>query len=79
MPAANACNEVRAYKCPKRGLPKKGHVCKTTPEVEEKIADAPDEAVEASVQATGSTGIPAKKRKRSPSADGRRTRSKIKA
>ena len=78
VPAANACNEARAYKCPKRGLPKKGHVCKTISEVAEKIADAPDEAVEASIQATGPTGIPVKKRKRSsaPSADGRRTRSK---
>ena len=78
VPAANACNEVRAYKCTKRGVPKKGHVCKTVSEVAEKIADAPDEAVEASVQATGPTGIPVKKRKRSsaPSADGRRTHSK---
>ena len=78
VPAANACNEVRAYKCSKCGLPKKGHVCKTVSEAAEKIADASDEAVEASIQATGPTGIPAKKRKRSsaPSADGRRTRSK---
>ena len=47
-------------------------------EAKEKIADQPDEAMEASVQATGPTGIPVKKRKRSsaPSADGRRTRSK---
>ena len=76
--AANECNEVRAYKCPKRGLPKKGHVCKTASEVAEKIANAPDEAVEASIQATGPTGIPVKKRKLSsaPSADGRRTRLK---
>ena len=77
VPAANACNEARAYKCPKRGVPKKGHVCKTVSEVAEKIADAPDEAVEASVQATGPTGVPVKKRKRSPApADGRRMRSK---
>ena len=64
---------LRRCKRPK----KKSCICKTTSEaLKEKIADAPDEAVEASVQATGPTGIPAKKRKRSSapaSADGRRT------
>ena len=70
----------RAYNCSKCKQPKKKScICKTASQAVEKIADAPDEAVEASVQATGSTGIPVKKRKRSPSADGRRTRSKIKA
>ena len=70
----------RAYNCSKCKQPKKKRcICKTASQAVEKIADAPDEAVEASVQATGSTGIPVKKRKRSPSADGRRTRSKIKA
>ena len=69
----------RTYNCSKCKQPKKKScVCKTTSEAAEKIADQPDEAVEASVQATGPTGIPAKKRKRSsaPSADGRSTRSK---
>ena len=71
----------RAYNCSKCKQPKKKScICKTASQAVEKIADAPDEAVEASVQATGSTGIPVKKRKRSPvPADGRRTRSKIKA
>ena len=59
---------------------KKSCICKTTSEAKpkEKIADQPDEAAEASLHATGPTGIPANKRKRSsaPSADGRRTRSK---
>ena len=76
---ANAEGTKRTYNCSKCKRPKKtACICKTTSEAKEKIADAPDEAVEASVQATGPTGIPAKKRKRSsaPSADGRRTRSK---
>ena len=69
----------RTYNCSKCKQPKKtACICKTTSEAAEKIANAPDEAVEASVQATGPTGIPVKKRKRSsaPSADGRRTHSK---
>ena len=70
----------RTYNCSKCKRPKKtGCICKTTSEAKEKNAE-PDEAVEASVQATGPTGLPVKKRKRSSSAaDGRRTRSKIKA
>ena len=69
----------RTYNCSKCKQPKKKScICKTTSEAKEKIADAPDEAAEASVHATGPTGLPVKKRKRSsaPSADGRRTRSK---
>ena len=76
---ANAAGTKRTYNCSKCKRPKKtGCICKTTSEAVEKIADGPDEAVEAPVQATGPTGVPAKKRKRSssPSAGGPRTRSK---
>ena len=76
---AKAEGTKRTYNCSKCKQPKKKScICKTASEAKEKIADAPDEAVEASVQATGPTGIPAKKRKQSSaqSADGRRTRSK---
>ena len=76
---AHAEGTKRAYNCSKCKRPKKNNcICKTTSEAKEKIADAPDEAAEASHQATGPTGLPVKKRKRSsaPSADGRRTRSK---
>jgi hypothetical protein len=72
---ANTEGTKRTYTCSKCKRPKKtGCICKT----KEKIADAPDEAVEASHQATGPTGLPVKKRKRSsaPSTDGRRTRLK---
>ena len=76
---ANAAGTKRTYNCSKCKRPKKtGCICKTTSEAKDKIADGPVEAVEASVQATGPTGLPVKKRKQSsaPSADGRRTRSK---
>ena len=75
---ANAKGTKRTYSCSKCKRPKKtGCICKTTIEAKEKIADAPDKAVEASVHATGPTDLPVKKRKRSSApADGRRTRSK---
>jgi hypothetical protein len=75
---ANAEGTKRTYNCSKCKRPKKtGCICKTTSEAKEKIADAPDEAAEASVQATGPTGLPVKKRKRSSvPADERRKRSK---
>ena len=75
---ANAEGTKRTYtwsrKCKR---PKKNNcICKTTSEAKEKIADGSDEAAEASLHATGPTGLPVKKRKRSSAADGRRTRSK---
>ena len=78
---ANAAGTKRTYNCSKCKRPKKtGCICKTTSEAKEKIADAPDEAAEASVHATGPMGLPVKnnkKRKRSSApADGRRTRLK---
>ena len=78
---ANAAGTKRTYTCSKCKRPKKtGCICKTTSEAKEKNADAPDEAAEASVHATGPMGLPVKnnkKRKRSSApADGRRTRLK---
>ena len=75
---AKAEGTKRTYTCSKCKRPKKKScICKTTSEVKEKIADAPDEAVEASHQATGPMGLPVKKRKRSSApVDGPRTRSK---
>ena len=74
---ANAEGPKRTYNCSKCKRPKKtGCICKTTSEAKEKNADAPDEAAEASVHATGPTGLPVKRKRSSAAAGGRRTRSK---
>ena len=62
--------------------PKKGHVCVPASKAVEKAGDEVEEAEEATAEATGPTGEPAKKKKRSsamrPTAPsgGPRTRSK---